>query len=140
MLFRGFVFNVLGWLFCCFEGVKASHEYRIGILQGAESMAWHNARHAIDEWNDAYTLSTGINLNLVAPGDSFGTADDRMCDLMQRKVVVIIVSTDGEEFDETLLSFAMCNRYRIPCISTTSVASIDQPYGLAAPLHISFPV
>ena len=91
-------------------------------------MAWHNARHAVDEWNNANSLVTGINLILVAPSDGFASSDDKMCDIMQRKIVAVIISSESESADEILLSYSMCDRFRIPCITTSSVAPLGGFY------------
>lgn len=89
-------------------------------------MAWHNARHALDEWNNANSLVTGINLILVAPSDGFGSSDDKMCDIMQRKIIAVIVASESESADDILLSYSMCDRFRIPCITTSNVAPLGE--------------
>lgn len=92
-----------------------------GITQGIETMSWHNARHAIDEWNNVNTLQSGLSLTLIAPSDSYSPIDDRICDIIQRKIVAIIISIENESIDDVMMSYSMCDRFRIPCITTSSI-------------------
>lgn len=79
-------------------------------------MSWQNIRHAIDEWNNANAVSEGFSLELITPSDPSATIDERFCDIIQRKLVAIVVDSDVETRDTLSLIYSMCNRFRMPCL------------------------
>ncbi|KAH7693604.1 CRE-GLR-4 protein, partial [Aphelenchoides avenae] len=95
------------------------------ILSGVESIVWHNVRHAVDQWNNEFTVQTGITLNLVTSSDTFAAIDDRFCDIAQRYLVAIIVPSEAFSREQLHLTLSMCNRFHIPCITTASHVSLN---------------
>uniref|UniRef100_A0A914QSL0 Receptor ligand binding region domain-containing protein n=1 Tax=Panagrolaimus davidi TaxID=227884 RepID=A0A914QSL0_9BILA len=96
-----------------------------GIIQGTESISWHNTRHAIDEWNNANAFKSEITFSLIAPSEGRTPSDDKVCDVIQRKVSAIIICPETESIDEILLIYSMCDRFKIPCITTSTVAPLS---------------
>ena len=94
----------------------------IGVVNGgvANSMAWHNARHAIDAWNEARaTTAAGVTLELVNAADTYATIANRVCEVAQRRIVGLFVAADETMSGEQLaLTFALCNRLHLPCLTT----------------------
>lgn len=86
-------------------------------------MTWHNFRHSIDEWND---IQKQWHLNLIAPLNSFVSIDTRFCDIIQHRLVAIVLSTqDSISRDELLLVLSMCNRFHIPCVIDQQLSFIE---------------
>jgi hypothetical protein len=80
-------------------------------------MAWHNVKHAIDEWNSV-PMPLPIKLNLISPADPFSPVDERFCDVIQHELIGLIVPIDGLLSEELTLIFSMCNRFHLPCLTT----------------------
>lgn len=80
-------------------------------------MAWQNLRHAIDEWNNANAIGAGFSFDLVTTSDPSATVDERFCDVVQRKVVALIVD-EVETIESLYLLYSMCERFRMPCVLT----------------------
>ncbi|KAI6194048.1 Glr-4 [Aphelenchoides besseyi] len=95
-------------------------EFNIGVIHGMEdSMVWHNVRHAIDEFNMVnIALPIPLTLDLVSPTDPFGGVEDRFCDVVQRKLIGLIVPAEVLTADELMLVYSMCNRFHMPCLTT----------------------
>ncbi|KAL3095880.1 hypothetical protein niasHS_005639 [Heterodera schachtii] len=76
-------------------------------------------RHAIDQWNGRHSPVFGFYLSLISPIDASASVDIRFCDIAQRHLVAIFLSSDsvvGVELSDFRIALSMCKRFRIPCL------------------------
>lgn len=93
-------------------------DLHIGVVHGMEdTMAWHNVKHAIDEFNRVFAAFP-IKLNLIGPSDPFASVEERFCDVAQRKLIGLIIPAEGFSSEELTLLFSICNRFHLPCLTT----------------------
>ena len=104
-------------LVCVLLTCASAVDFNIGILHGAQSMAWQNFRHAVDSFNSV--SGEDFSLQLVSPSDVHTLhMDNRFCDVAQRRLVAVVVpSREQVSREDLLLTLSMCQRMRIPCIA-----------------------
>lgn len=96
------------------------NNFEIGVINGVSSIDWQNLRHAIDEWNNlqsSLSQNSKMLLNLIAPSDTFASIDNRFCNILQHRLIAVVLNTqENISRDELLLVLSMCNQFQIPCI------------------------
>ncbi|KHN84069.1 Glutamate receptor ionotropic, kainate 2 [Toxocara canis] len=96
--------------------VNAITTYKIGTTESIDSMHYHNLRFAIDSWNHANTIYNEVSLELIFASTTGSTVDERMCDILQRNLVAVVVSTVLSPLDSSLLQ-SMCLHFHVPCLT-----------------------
>ncbi|KAF8362438.1 glr-4 [Pristionchus pacificus] len=94
-----------------------STTYRIGTTETEGSNFYEGVKFGVEKWNRENGLYS-INLTLVS--SKAHSIEDKMCDLIGRGVVGIIISQQNVVQDplvDTNLATSMCAHFRIPCIA-----------------------
>uniref|UniRef100_A0AC35U3R3 ANF_receptor domain-containing protein n=1 Tax=Rhabditophanes sp. KR3021 TaxID=114890 RepID=A0AC35U3R3_9BILA len=100
------------------------YEYRIGTLYMQDSIQWHNLQHAIDVWNNENAVANEFSLTLVSPTSQYSaTIEDKMCDIMQHALSVLIWPTTHDPKQDFMLR-SMCHHFQIPCITMDNVDTL----------------
>uniref|UniRef100_A0A914V2J3 Receptor ligand binding region domain-containing protein n=1 Tax=Plectus sambesii TaxID=2011161 RepID=A0A914V2J3_9BILA len=86
----------------------------LGSVANEESIERRSLSFAVKQWNDARTQETTIRFKVVNSGSKAHDIEERVCDILQRKPVAIIVPSTSK-YAANYVRRA-CEQFRIPCV------------------------
>ncbi|KAJ1348911.1 hypothetical protein KIN20_004320 [Parelaphostrongylus tenuis] len=98
--------------------------YNIGTTAVKGSMPYENIRYGVERWNSDNSVYTEITLQLIATDLYHAGVEERMCDILQHNVVVVLIPSTEDNLDEALAK-SMCRHFQDLISGTAVIKQVD---------------